>query len=88
VFVFCLIWFPGMFFIVFGAATENIKINGIPITIGLLFCAVQPIVSTCIAMTTSDVRKYTMNLITLSYIRTSSSSSEEEEEEEEEEETR
>ena len=29
----------------------------------------QPIVSTCMAMTKSDVRKYTRDLITLSYVR-------------------
>jgi hypothetical protein len=69
VFVFCIIWLPGMLFVVFGAANKN----GILTQIGLIFCGIQPIVSMCIAMTKSDVRKNTMDLITLSYIRTTSS---------------
>ena len=39
--------------------------------IGLLFCGLQPIVSTCMTMTKTDVRKYTQDVVTLSYIRTS-----------------
>ena len=39
------------------------------ICIGYLFCGIQPIVSTCMIMTKSDVRKYTKDLITLSYVR-------------------
>jgi hypothetical protein len=46
------------------------------VQIGLLFCGTQPIVSTCMAMTKSDVKKYTMDLLTLSYIRKPSSSEE------------
>ena len=42
------------------------------ICIGYLFCGIQPIVSTCMAMTKSDVRKYTRDLITLSYVRKAS----------------
>ena len=45
------------------------------ICIGYLFCGIQPIVSTCMAMTKSDVRKYTRDLITLSYIRKASATS-------------
>jgi hypothetical protein len=44
---------------------------GFALQIGLIFCGIQPIVSTCMAMTKSDVKKYTTNLITLSYVRTS-----------------
>jgi hypothetical protein len=76
VFVFCLIWLPGMLLLVIGASSKN-RLLG---QIGLLFCGIQPIVSTCMAMSKSDVRKYTMNLVTLSYIRTSSSSLSSEEE--------
>jgi hypothetical protein len=68
VFVFCIIWLPGMAIVTYGAATQT----GFWTQIGLLFCGIQPIVSACMAMTKSDVRKYTMDLITLSYIRTSS----------------
>ena len=75
-FVFCLIWLPGMLLLVIGASSKN-RLLG---QIGLLFCGIQPIVSTCMAMSKSDVRKYTMNLVTLSYIRTSSSSLSSEEE--------
>jgi hypothetical protein len=50
---------------------------GFFLQIGLIFCGIQPIVSTCMAMTKSDVKKYTINLITLSYIRDKPSSSEE-----------
>ena len=35
---------------------------------GLLFCSIQPIISTIMAMTKTDVRKYTYQLLTLSYI--------------------
>lgn len=34
---------------------------------GLLLCAIQPTVSTCIAMTKSDVKVAILDLITLSY---------------------
>ena len=37
--------------------------------VGLLFCGIQPIVSFCFAMMKIDVRKYTIDLLTLSYIR-------------------
>jgi hypothetical protein len=65
-----------MLLLVIGASSKN-RLLG---QIGLLFCGIQPIVSTCMAMSKSDVRKYTMNLVTLSYIRTSSSSLSSEEE--------
>jgi hypothetical protein len=51
--------------LVVGAA-ENNKFSNL-ICIGYLFCGIQPIVSTCMAMTKSDVRKYTRDLFTLSY---------------------
>jgi hypothetical protein len=65
VLVFCLFWIPGMAFIVYGAANKD----GRYIAIGLLFCGIQPILSTGMTMTKSDVRKYSTDLITLSYIR-------------------
>jgi hypothetical protein len=58
-----------MVFVVLGAATYD----GLLVQIGLLFCGIQPIVSTCMAMTKSDVKKYTIDLMTSSYIHTSSS---------------
>ncbi|OEU06533.1 hypothetical protein FRACYDRAFT_254554 [Fragilariopsis cylindrus CCMP1102] len=61
--VFCIIWLPGMLLLVIGAPTRN----GTLISLGLLFCAIQPIVSTCMAMTKHDVRNYCLDFITLSY---------------------
>jgi hypothetical protein len=61
-----------MLLVLLGLSNEE----GLFIQIGLLFCGLQPIVSTCMAMTKYDVKKYTMDLITLSYnIRDKSSSS-------------
>ena len=42
---------------------------------GLLFCSIQPIISTIMAMTKTDVRKYTYQLLTLSDIFNNSRSS-------------
>ena len=43
---------------------QNINCNDFVSLLGLIFCEIQPIVSTCIAMTSkSDVRKYTKNLV-------------------------
>ena len=61
--VFCIIWLPGMLLLVIGTPTRN----GTLISLGLLFCAIQPIVSTCMAMTKHDVRNYCLDFITLSY---------------------
>jgi hypothetical protein len=60
-------WIPGMAMVVVGAAHNC----GPYIQIGLIFCGIQPIISTCMAMTKSDVKKYTTRLITLSYVRIS-----------------
>jgi len=64
VFVFCLIWLPGMCLVVTGTAFNN----GSLIQPGLLFVGLQPIVSTCMAMTKADIRKHTLNVVRLSYI--------------------
>jgi hypothetical protein len=72
VFVFYLLWLPGIILVVIGASSRYRRLG----QIGLLFCGIQPIISTCMAMTKTDVRKYTMNLVTLSYIRASSSEEE------------
>jgi len=71
--IFNAIWLPGMALIVIGAETTNKFTNFI--CIGYLFCGIQPIVSTCMAMTKSDVRKYARDLITLSYVRKASATS-------------
>ena len=47
--------------------------------VGLLFCGIQPIISACIAMTKDDIRKYTVKLVSLSYIHTTQPSETEEE---------
>ena len=62
--VFFVVWLPGMLLLVIGTPT----FNGELINIVLLFCAIQPILSTCMAMTKADVRNYCLDLITLSYI--------------------
>ena len=62
--IFCLVWLPGMFLITVG----DKKIMPNLYQAGLIFCAIQPIISTIMAMTKADVRKYTINLLTLSYL--------------------
>jgi hypothetical protein len=53
--------------VVVGASVE--LFNKKLICMGYLFCGIQPIVSTCMAMTKPDVRKSTRDLITFSYFR-------------------
>ena len=53
-----------MFLITVGDEKEKSKLY----QAGLIFCAIQPIISTIMAMTKADVRKYTINLLTLSYL--------------------
>jgi len=65
--VFNLIWLPGVFLTVFGG-TYYAKYSNL-VAAGYLFCGIQPIVSTSLAMMKHDVRKYTIDLLTLSYIR-------------------
>ena len=62
--IFCLVWLPGMFLITVGDEKELPNFY----QAGLIFCAIQPIISTIMAMTKADVRKYTINLLTLSYL--------------------
>jgi hypothetical protein len=69
--VFCLIWFPVLVFLIVGATREDEDRGVLYFQIVLLLSGIQPILSTCMAMTKSDVKKYTTNLITLSYVRTS-----------------
>jgi len=64
--VFYLLWLPGMYFLIVGTPNEEDGEKGI--IIGLLVCSVQPIVSTCMAMTKSDVKEYTLDLITFSHV--------------------
>jgi len=61
-----------MFLTIFGG-TKGMGFANILI-IGCLFCGIQPIVSIGLAMMKSDVRKYVIDLLTLSYIRTASES--------------
>ena len=62
--IFCLVWLPGMFLITVGDEKNMPNLY----QAGLIFCAIQPIISTIMAMTKADVRKYTINLLTLSYL--------------------
>jgi len=75
VFVFCLIWLPGMALVVVGINEIPDFYEGRFLQMGSLFCGLQPIVSTCMTMTKVDVRKYTLKVVTLSYISPSLSSS-------------
>jgi len=59
-----------MFCVVIGTA-----LDGPIVQVGLLFCGLQPTVSTCMAMTKADVRKHTLNVVRLSFISTSKSTS-------------
>jgi len=43
------------------------------IQVVLLVVGLQPIVTTCMVMTKADVKKYVIELMTLSYIRTKQS---------------
>ena len=63
-------WLPGMYLTVIGSSNVG---SFWPIPVGLLFVGLQPIFSTCMAMTKADVKKYVIELITLSYIRTKQS---------------
>jgi len=62
------IWTPGMILIIIGG-TESSALSGRYITIGFMFIALQPILSTFISLTKSDVRKHVIDLTTLTYIR-------------------
>jgi len=79
VFVFCLIWLPGVYLTVLGLS-KNFAIRYFfgtwLLPVGLLFVGLQPVVSTCMAMTKADVKKYFIELITLSYIQTKQSQQE------------
>jgi len=63
VLVFCFIWLPAMCLLYFSFD------SGASIQIGLLLLSVQPILSTIMAMTKTDVRKYTIELLTLSIFK-------------------
>ena len=65
--VFFLTWIPGLILIIYG--TSGMAGYEIPkyANIGFLFCALQSILSTVLAMTKSDVRTYVVRLLTLSY---------------------
>merc|ERR1712183_350918 len=77
--VFILAWIPGLFCIIsgaYGSGGNNVE-AGIPtIGIGFLFVALQPVWSTLMAVTKSDVRKYVVDLLTLSYFCRKSQQSE------------
>mmetsp|Transcript_38828 Transcript_38828/g.39216 ORF Transcript_38828/g.39216 Transcript_38828/m.39216 type:complete len:84 (+) Transcript_38828:65-316(+) len=65
--VFYVIWLPGLFLTIYGGSRGLLYSN--LATIGGIFCGIQPIVSIGLAMMKSDVRKYIIALLTLSYIR-------------------
>lgn len=55
-----------MFLLVFGGSNPTEYSN--LIFIGGIFVGIEPIASFCLAMMKSDVRKYIIDLLTLSYI--------------------
>ena len=65
---FYVIWLPGLSLTIYGASRGYTF--GKLMIIGYLFCGIQPIVSIGFAMMKSEVRKYVIALLTLSYIRT------------------
>ena len=75
VLVFIFIWIPAIILITIGGDNSNTynaqsdRDNSRQLCIGLLLCAIQPIASTCIAMTKSDVKCSVIDVITLSYFR-------------------
>ena len=66
-----------MLLVVLGSSSVNLSLayHTQLLQLGLLLCGLQPIVSTCMVMTKADVRKHTLKVVTLSYIRTLLSSS-------------
>lgn len=74
VLIFILIWFPGIVLISVGGDPSNPysdEFGSKVFCIGLLLCSLQPTVSTCLAMTKSDVKAAIYDLVTLSYCRRS-----------------
>lgn len=83
--VFVVVWLPAMILLNISFASwkrtrvvsewekyHRVEIHASVYTIGLLLCALQPILSTCMALTKTDVRKAVFDLITLSDCRSSS----------------
>ena len=65
--VFYVMWLPGLSLTFLGGA-RGVEFGNLA-AIGSLFCGIQPFVSIGLAMMKSDVRKYVIALLTLSYIR-------------------
>ena len=63
--VFVASWIPGIVFTLWSTAGNN----SWGYAVAGLFLAIQPMLSTCMAMTKSDVKKHIFDLITLSYVR-------------------
>jgi len=70
--VFYVIWLPGMICVIIGSSLPVVY-NRIycTITLGYIACSIHPIVSFAMVMAKSDVRKFTLNFISLSYLRSS-----------------
>ena len=72
--VFGLFWIPGMCFVIIGVTRPDNPFFSKNTTtvrmyqVGLYFVSLQPIASTLMAMTKTDVRNYTKKLLTLSYV--------------------
>ena len=67
--VFVGFWLPTMIVSLIGISNNTSWVG----PVFSLLVTIQPIASTCMAMTKSDVKKYIFDLITLSYIRTTKS---------------
>ena len=72
--VFGLFWIPGMCLVIIGVSRPDNPVfstNTMTVRmyqVGLYFVSLQPIASTLMAMTKTDVRNYTKKLLTLSYV--------------------
>jgi len=70
--VFFASWVPGIILNIYSNANDSTW----GMQVALILGAIQPTLSTAMTMTKSDVRKYVFDLLTLSYIRTTSKAKE------------
>jgi len=72
--IFCVIWIPGSLLLFLGQYNDDLFYR--VYAIYFLCCAIESILSNCMVLTKSDVRKYIFDLITFSYIRSTNSEEE------------
>jgi len=69
--VFCFIWIPAFILLFLGQFNNDLFYR--VYVVFFLVCAIESILSNCMVLTKSDVRKYVFDLITLSCIRSTNS---------------